>query len=141
MKSRLLVAVAIVLLLASAVWLATRTPGDEPGGIYPVEELEGALARGEAVLVFFTSPSCEQCQRLKANLQEVRAESFAAPMNQAVNFLEVDVSDHRNRALVRDASVMAVPTLLFFDREGNVQRFLGIMEADELRARLDALTK
>lgn len=68
------------------------------------EQLHGAA--GKLVVVDFTAPWCEACQRIRPDLHELAAE-----MPEVV-FLEVDVD--KNSAVADHFRVKAMPTFLFF---------------------------
>jgi thiol-disulfide isomerase/thioredoxin len=93
--------------------------------------LKHSLAKGTPVVVFFYSHDCPQCDLMKEPIQEARKE-----FSDSITFIDVDVNDIRNLAIVRKSGVFAVPTLAFYSKDGEKRLFLGVMDSAKLHERL-----
>lgn len=126
-----------------AVSLATVTPpagtGAPAGPVTPAgtaeEQLDQLLAAGRPVLAFFHSNNCVQCTRMIAIVEQVYPE-FAA----SVALVDVNVYDARNRNLLQEAQIQFIPTQIFYDRAGRSQTIVGVMQPEQLRQQLQALS-
>lgn len=126
------VAVAIAILL---VIKGSPVPSDGSAtGPGAEAALDGALAAGQPVLAFFHSESCDSCIQMMAVVDEVYPE-----YEDDIVLVDVDVYDPRNEALLARARIAGIPTVIVYDRSGEQEWHLGVMGADELRARLAAL--
>jgi len=113
-----------------SVSLATH-PGST---LSPEEQLDRLSDAGEPVFVYFHSNTCVQCVRMTEIVAEVHP-SFA----NRVALVDVNVYDEQNTNLLRRAGVRAIPTLVFVDRAGQAQEYVGVMEPDGLRQQLQIL--
>ena len=57
----------------------------------------------------------------------------------SVTLVDVDVYDQRNARLLQTAHIRTIPTLIFFDRAGQGQVHMGVLEAGQLRQTLTTL--
>ncbi len=57
----------------------------------------------------------------------------------SIAILDLDVNELRNQIVIRKAGVFAVPTLVFYDKNGKKQLHLGVMRIEDLRDRLLSL--
>lgn len=57
----------------------------------------------------------------------------------AVTLVDVDVYDQRNALLLNGVRLQYIPTLMFYNRSGERQVHVGVMEADKLRDSLAAI--
>jgi thioredoxin-like negative regulator of GroEL len=96
--------------------------------------LQRALEAGQPTLAFFHSLNCIPCKEMTAIVNEVYPE-FAA----SVTLVDVDVYDQRNARLLQTAHIRTIPTLIFFDRAGQGQVHMGVLEAGQLRQTLTTL--
>lgn len=99
--------------------------------LLPEARLDRLLSARKPVFVFFHSDTCVQCVRMTGIVEEVYP-----GFSDSVALVDVDVYDERNRNLLQRATVRAIPTLIFVDREGEVEGHVGVMEADALRQQL-----
>lgn len=121
----------IVILGLTWLWNSGTLPGDATS---PNAILEKSLTEGKPVVVFFYSHDCPQCELMKEPIRQAQ-EEFSG----SVPILEVDVNDLRNQIIVRKAGVFAVPTMVFYNKDGKKQLHLGVMKTEDLRDRLLAL--
>jgi thiol-disulfide isomerase/thioredoxin len=101
----------------------------------PEAQLERALSAGKPVLAFFHSNNCEQCIIMIETVDQVFPE-FAA----SIDLIDVNVYDRNNEPLLQKVGLQYIPTLVFYDRAGQPQTHVGVMEANILRQRLTSLT-
>lgn len=141
------VLVGAVLILKTVSSDAGPAPGEDEVGpvvlathpasmLSPEEQLDRLLAAGEPVFVFFHSNTCVQCVQMTEIVAEVHP-SFA----NRVALVDVNVYDEQNANLLRRAGVQAIPTLIFVDRAGQAQGYVGVMEPDDLRQQLEMLSR
>jgi thiol:disulfide interchange protein len=109
------------------------TPPPSPT-LLPEAQLDQLLADGQPVFVFFHSNNCYQCLRMIEVVEQVYPD-FAGE----VPLVDVNVYDENNRNLLYRAGIRAIPTLIFIDRAGQAQGYVGVMDADALREQLQAL--
>ena len=131
--------VAVLILLTKH--LAETTPraappagGGAPPAELPEEQLRSALAARQPTLAFFHSRTCAACKEMTAIVYQVYPE-FAG----SITLVDVDVFDEHNERLMDSAGIRAIPTVIFFDRNGAAQERLGVVKAAELRRILNDL--
>ena len=77
------------------------------------------------MVVVFSASWCGPCRMLSPVLDDV-----AADYDGRVKFFKVDIDDNRETA---DAyRIRSVPTLLFFNRDGTMERHVGTMTRNQL---------
>ncbi len=113
---------------AEAASAGTSSATEDPS---PEARLDRLLSTGEPVFLFFHSDTCVQCVKMTGIVEEVYPD-----FSESVALVDVDVYDGRNRNLLQRASIRAIPTLIFVDREGAIEGHIGVMEADALRQQL-----
>ncbi len=128
-----------VVLLALVMLVLKDRPQSQPtltGGssALPEAQLERALKAGKPTLAFFHSNTCEQCLQMIATIEKVFPE-----FSGAVTLVDVNVYDKANEAFLDRAKIQLIPTLVFYERNGQSQTHVGPMEADVLRQELNAL--
>jgi thioredoxin-like negative regulator of GroEL len=113
-------------------------PSSSPGPIAvseaPEATLDRALAASQPTLAFFHSTTCASCIEMTAIVAAVYPE-----FQGKVTLVDVDVYEDRNEALLSRARIVSIPTLVLFDRAGTSQWYPGVMDAAQLRQRLQAL--
>ena len=57
----------------------------------------------------------------------------------SVDLVDINVYDSKNEPLLQKVGLQYIPTLIFFDRYGQSQTSVGVMETDELHQRLTSL--
>ena len=100
----------------------------------PEAELARALSAGQPALAFFHSNNCHQCIVMMETVSQVYPE-FA----DSVALVDINVYDERNERLLQVVRIQYIPTLIFYDRTGNKQVSVGVMEAEKLSQTLAAL--
>lgn len=101
----------------------------------PEARLERSLRAGKPTLAFFHSNTCEQCLQMIGIVEQVLPE-----FSGRVTLVDVDVYDKANEAFADRACIQYIPALVFYDRDGQSQVHVGVMEANVLRQRLSALS-
>ena len=102
----------------------------------PAEQFQQSLAASHPTLVFMHSNNCIPCQAMMEVVDEVFPE-FASQ----VVLVDVDVYDRNNYPLMQQLGLRVIPTTVFFDRQGEGQQFMGVMEPDDLRDTLRQLAQ
>jgi thioredoxin-like negative regulator of GroEL len=102
----------------------------------PEAQLEQALQAGMPTLAFFHSNNCRQCIEMIDTVNLVYPE-FA----DKVAMVDINVYDEHNADLVMDARIQYIPTLYFYDRSGQEQVSVGVLEPEQLRQTLAALAE
>lgn len=126
----ILVAAAVVLVLVGKSMLSEDSinPGD------PAEvQLDQALAQKRVIYALFHSTDCIPCQQMEKTAAEVMPE-----FKSKVTFIDVNVYDRANTALMRRMGLRVIPTNYVFDRSGQFKKIEGAIPADALRAELNA---
>lgn len=112
----------------------TSAPAATGAAILPEAQLQRALADGKPVVVFFHSLTCDPCMQMMDVVDQVYPE-FA----DAVELVDVNVSDTRNHDLLRAEDIRMIPSLVVYDRLGQRQITYGVMIPDDLRQRMQIL--
>lgn len=100
----------------------------------PETQLNQALQSGQPVLVFFHAAGCHNCTAMSEIVAQVYPE-----FSDSIALVDVNVVERRNMPLVKQAKVQYIPTLNFYDQDGQEQVYVGVMEADQLRVTLASL--
>lgn len=127
-----------VILLAAVILALKGQPGTRApisNTLLPESQLEQALSAGEPTLAFFHSNNCEQCLIMIDIVKQVLPDYAGV-----VRLVDVDVYDPNNQPLLRKIGLQYIPTLVFFDQQGQDKTFVGVMEANALREQLNQLT-
>jgi thiol:disulfide interchange protein len=97
----------------------------------PEAQLDRLLGASEPVFLFFHSNTCVQCVKMTGIVEDVYPD-----FSDSVALVDVNVYDERNKSLLQRANIRAIPTLIFVDREREVEGHIGVTEADALRQQL-----
>lgn len=95
------------------------------------EEL--VLKSTRPVIVFFTSPQCPTCKLVRPKLMEVKSK-----LEDRIYVYEFNIMETRKW---EEYAVMSVPTILYFHRGKEIERFLGLVDKDEIEIKALALLK
>jgi len=90
----------------------------EPGDL-PQQRWERLLAAGQPTLAFFHSNNCVECTKMIEIVADVYPE-----FQDSVALVDVDVYDPQNRALLQQARVQYIPTLIFYNTSGEESEFV-----------------
>ena len=129
--------VGSVILLALLVFVfkdASQPEAPAGSAELPQAQLDAALKAGRPVLAFFHSNNCQQCIIMIETVGQVFPEFSAS-----VALVDIDVYASNNQPLLRKVGLQYIPTLIFYDRDGQEQTVVGVIAADALRERLAAL--
>ena len=92
--------------------------------------LEQALSSGTPTLAEFGRGICIPCKAMKPILEELAAE-----YKEELNVVIVEIDEHRD--LTRQYGIMAIPTQIFFDNNGQeIMRHMGFWPKEEIIAQL-----
>lgn len=79
---------------------------------------------------------CFECTRMIAIVEQVYPE-FAG----SVALVDVNVYDAQNQRLLQEVKLQFIPTQIFCDRAGRSQTTVGVMQPEQLRQQLQALSE
>ncbi|MEG2290049.1 MAG: thioredoxin [Clostridium sp.] len=95
-----------------------------------VSEKEFELETGKGlVLVDFFATWCGPCQRLTPVLEDLQGD-----FEGKVKFLKSDIDE--SRAVAKKFSVMSVPTMIVLKDGAPVERMVGFMQPEDIKAKL-----
>ncbi len=112
-----------------------QTENTPQPGIPAATQLETALKDGKPTLAFFHSNTCEQCIIMVEMANQVYPE-----FSSQVVLVDIDVYDPNNEELLKQVRLQYIPTLVFFDRDGNNKPFVGVMQPEELKQQFIAIS-
>jgi thioredoxin 1 len=93
------------------------------------EEFEKALKSGMPVLVDFGANSCAPCRQMRPILKEVSKEYSGK-----ATILVIDVYKYQD--LAKQHTIMAIPTLIFFDSKGKeIFRHMGLLDKEKIASK------
>jgi len=126
--------IALIVIVVGVILYLKRSQRPLASGPLPSAQLRAALDNHRPTLAFFHSNNCHQCLVMVETLAQVWPE-FA----DRLTLVDVDVYDERNAPLLQSVRLQYIPTLIFYDRTGQAETYVGVMEAEQLRQRLKAL--
>jgi len=129
----LLILVGVALLLIAI--FALKSGASAPAGASLEAQLDQALKDGHPTFVFLHSLDCIPCKEMMVVVAEVYPE-----FKDSIALVDVDVYDQSNISLMRRERLQVIPTLVFYDRQGRRQIFVGVMQAEQLRDTLQAIS-
>ena len=99
------------------------------------EVVPGIPAKGSVTLVDLGATSCIPCKMMAPILDELKAEYKGR-----VEVLFINVWDPANAGKAAAFKVMAIPTQIFYDRNGReIYRHTGFLDKKSIAAKLDEL--
>ena len=133
-----LLAIGGIALLVIAILALKESPQEAASTADPNEpaeaQLDRALQDGQPTLAFFHSDNCQQCIVMMETVAQVYPE-FAG----SIALVDVNVYDEGNQALLQRVRLQYIPTLIFYNHNGQGQVSVGVMEAEQLRQTLATL--
>jgi thiol:disulfide interchange protein len=96
--------------------------------------LDQALEDGRPTFVFLHSLDCIPCKEMMGTVANVYPE-----FQDSVVLIDVDVYDRNNQNILRRERLQSIPTLVFYDAQGNRQLFIGAMPPELFRQTLTQL--
>jgi thiol:disulfide interchange protein len=127
----LLILAGIAFLLIAVFALKS---GDNSSASSSLEyQLEQALNMGRPTFVFLHSLECIPCKEMMGTVANVYPD-----FQDSVLLIDVDVYVQSNQNILRRERLQSIPTLVFYDAQGNRQVFIGAMQPDQFR---DTLTQ
>jgi thioredoxin-like negative regulator of GroEL len=128
-----------LLVLVAAILILKEKPQPAPlvsnSDMLAEVQLDLALEARQPVLAFFHSNNCQQCLIMVDTVAQVFPQ-----FQDAVTLVDIDVYDEQNSALLRRVRLQYIPTLIFFDRNGQAEPYIGVMEASQLSRKLEMLS-
>jgi len=98
-----------------------------------IKELDTALKAGVPVIVKLGSDRCLPCRMMNPVMAELAVEQDGKAV-----FLSLDI--YENRGLAKEAGVMLIPTILFYDKHGKPKaKAEGGMSKEELLKAIDEM--
>lgn len=137
---RILIVIGVLMLII--VLLLVKAGNDrqaqtaDTNGDLPSNQLQAALAGHHPTLAFFHSNNCEQCIEMIGIIEQVYPE-FA----DSIVLVDVNVYDERNEPLLRQVGLQYIPTMIFYNRNGQAETHVGVMEAQLLAELLKTLSQ
>jgi thioredoxin-like negative regulator of GroEL len=129
-----------LLVLAAAILVLKEKPQPAPlasnSDMLAEVQLDLALDARQPVLAFFHSNNCQQCLIMVDTVAQIYPQ-----FQDSVTLVDIDVYDEQNSALLQRVRLQYIPTLIFFDRNGQAEPYIGVMEASQLSSKLAALAE
>lgn len=129
--SSLLILAGVALLLIGIFTFKNSTTDSSSSDILE-QQLDQALKEGQPTFVFLHSLNCVACKEMMTVVDQVYPK-----FQDSIVLIDVDVYDQRNTNVLRREQVQSIPTLVFYNRQGARQVFIGAMSAGQF---YDALT-
>ncbi len=128
----LLILAGIALLMIAVFALKS---GDNPSASSSLEsQLDQALNAKRPTFVFLHSLDCIPCKEMMGTVADVYPD-----FQDSVVLIDVDVYVRSNQNILRRERLQSIPTLVFYDAQGNRQLFIGAMPPDQFRQTLSQL--
>ena len=134
-KPTLLILAGIALLLI-AVFVLKSGSSSATSNESLETDLDQALKDKRPTFVFLHSLDCISCKEMMNVVADVYPD-----FKDSVTLIDVDIYDQRNNNILRSENLQSIPTLVFYDSQGNRQLHLGVMPPDQFRATLLALAE
>jgi len=97
-------------------------------------QLDQALNAKRPTFVFLHSLECIPCKEMMGIVADVYPD-----FQDSVALIDVDVYDQSNSNILRREQLQSIPTLVFYDAQGNRQVFIGAMPSERFRDTLAQL--
>ena len=132
----LLILIGLILFVGSIFFLKNGLKNETQDSQTLEGQLDAALQEKRPTFVFLHSLECIPCKEM----MEIVAQVYP-PFEDTVVLIDVDVYDQRNTNILRREGLQAIPTLVFYDREGERQMHIGVLPPEQLGTVLDSLTQ
>jgi thiol-disulfide isomerase/thioredoxin len=132
--SRFLIVAVLVLLVAVVLIVKEKPQAAAVSGEIADAQLERALEAGQPTLAFYHSNNCKSCIEMIGIVQQVYPE-----FSGSVALVDVNVYADENRPLLQKQQIQYIPTLVFYDQQGTREVFVGVMETETLRVKLETI--
>jgi thiol:disulfide interchange protein len=123
-----------IALVLAAIYFVNQGKAGPSDSVSLEAEWQQALAEKRPTFVFLHSNDCIPCKAMIDVVDEVYPE-----FDGKVTLIDVDVYDQRNNNLMRQERLQSIPTLVFYDAQGNRQVTIGAMQADQFRQTMSEL--
>lgn len=133
-SSTILAIIGIALLIVAVFLFKSESPVASSNSSLEAQ-LDAALAAKRPTFVFLHSLDCIPCKEMMGTVADVYPN-----FQDSVVLIDVDIYDPSNENIVRREFLQSIPTLVFYDANGQRQIFIGAMPSDQFRAALQALT-
>ncbi len=122
-----------LLLLASMVVFASCSKAADPDSTGEV--VPGIPVKNSVTMVDLGAKTCVPCKLMAPILEELKEEYQGR-----AEIIFIDVWDKVNKGKAKAFKIMAIPTQIFYDKQGNeVYRHLGFMDKKAIVAQLEEL--
>ncbi|MBI9043315.1 MAG: thioredoxin family protein [Anaerolineaceae bacterium] len=126
-----------VVILVVTVFMIKRESVEEPEVPQTLEmRLDTALQDKKPVFIFLHSLDCIPCKEMMEVVAQVHPD-----FQEEVELFDVDVYDKSNANILKREGLTAIPTLVFYNHEGERQVHIGVLPADQLHTTLQNLIK
>jgi len=116
---------------------AFKQSGDPSKSVTSLEaQLDQALKDERPTFVFLHSLDCIPCKEMMSTVAKVYPD-----FQNSVVLIDVDVYVQRNANILRRERLQSIPTLVFYDAQGNRLMHIGVMEPDQFRQTLTQLVE
>lgn len=105
-------------------------------GETPQVQLYQALEAGLPALAFYHSNNCESCLVMIDLIRQVYPE-----FQDEVVLVDVNVYDPQNQALLQAVGLRYIPTQMLYDRSGQHETVVGVMQPEQLQEALTAISE
>lgn len=119
-----------VLTQAAVIVLSRKQNGTQAAfsGESPGTQFQNAITEHRPILAFFHSLNCILCKEMTAIVAQDYPE-----FQGSIVLVDVDVYDRRNARLIQETGIHAIPTFVFYNRQGSRQVSIGVLQADQLQ--------
>ena len=123
--------IAIVTLIA----LMSCSRSNETGNTSEI--VPGIPVKGTVTLVDLGATTCIPCKMMAPILEQLKSE-----FQGKAEVIFIDVWDQANEGKMQAFKIMAIPTQIFYDKQGKeVLRHTGFLDKESIAAKLDELVK